>query len=152
MASLKDDIQYAALTLLRAAAGVTAITSTRIYEEPPTNPTSPYIVAGDMREERDLTMCSSTTSGTNISTVYLPIHICYMPDATAAAPKRYAQSARAAAQAVETVLHKVALTLPSSGWTSVLCIKDAEQEVRAEDGGRYIEQTYKIIAYKTDTA
>ena len=147
---MHDDIQYAVLTLLRNTAAVTALTSTRIYEEPDNNPASPYIVAGDMREERDLTMNSSTTSGTNIATVYFPLHICYSPDKTAAAPKTYYQAARSAAAAAEAVLHKAALTLPSSGWASILCIKDSEQERRTEDGGRYIEQTYKIIAYKTD--
>lgn len=153
MASLKDDIQYAMLTALRAAGAVTAITSTRIYEEPPANPVSPYIVAGDMREERDLTINSSTTSGTNIATVYAPLLIAYSPDqAAATARKTYYQAARSAAAACETVLHKKELTLASSGWTSVLCIKESEQERRTEDGTRVIEQTYKIIAYKTDTS
>lgn len=140
------------LTALRQAAAVTALTSTRIYEEPPANPASPFILAGDMREERELTMHSSQTSGTNIATIYAPILICFYPDETAAARKTYYQAARAAAQAAETVLHKKDLTLTSSGWACVLCIKDSEQERRQEDGGRVIEQTYKLICYKTDTA
>ena len=105
-----------------------------------------------MREERELTMASSQTSGTNIATVYFPIHIYYEPSPTAAAPKSYYQAARAAASAVEATLHKAALTLPASGWSSVMCIKDNENEQRGEGGFRHIEQTYKIIAYKTDTA
>ena len=104
-----------------------------------------------MREERDLTMCSSTTSGTNIATVYFPLAIVYQPDPTGTAPKLYYQAARTAADSIEKVLHKKALTLAASGWTSILCIKDSEQERRGEGGLRIIEQTYKIMAYKTDT-
>lgn len=130
---------------------MTALLSSRIYEEPPANPASPFIVMGDMREERELTIASSQTSGTNIAHVYVPLLICYMPNETAATVKTYYQAARSAAAAAETSIHKAQLTLPSSGWTSILCIKESEQERRDDEGARIIEQTYHIIAYKTDT-
>jgi len=103
-----------------------------------------------MREERELTMNSSTTSGTNIATVYMPLLACYEPTPTAAAPKSYYKAARDVAAACEAALHKVTLTLASSGWTAILCVKDGEQERRGEEGQRVVEQTYKIIAYKDD--
>lgn len=150
MASLKDDIQYTTLALLRADSGVASIVGARIYEEPPDNPASPFVVAGDMREAREITMGSSTTSGTNISTVYLPIIIEYMPNPAASVAKSYYQAARDAAAAIEAALHKATLTLSTSGWASVMCVKESEAERRGDGGLRMIEQTYKIIAFKTD--
>jgi hypothetical protein len=107
-------VQGAVNTTLRAASAVTALVSTRIYDEVPQNVTFPFIEFGDSQEIDDGHDC-----GDGAVEVFLDIHIWSRSSGQV--------QAKTIAGAVKNALHMTSPSL-SSGWR---CVEIMIQDARA---------------------
>lgn len=106
MASAEYELQAAIVPLLKADATLAVLIGPRVYDQPPTTPTFPYVTIGDAQLLRDDGSCFEGGQ------IYLTLHGWSRAVGF--------QEARRISDAVVEAVHMAPLTLPTNRFISIM--------------------------------